>query len=237
MRPDAARDCSDILGQGTPMRDVFVQARFHGQDTSCTDRFGPGRILPRRVGAAAVDSSGVSSRTSGWRKVQMGGRDDYESWAFDGRHHLRRRIGPQCLLQAVQDRTVVARRLASRPDRDQTRHVPGPYGRPPGILWDMDGPYRLDDDAIRRACERYGVVRLRMFGSAASDRFDPAASDIDFLVDFLDDAPRGIAPFLELKAELERITDREVDLVEARAIRNPYFARRVFGEAVDVYAA
>ncbi len=101
----------------------------------------------------------------------------------------------------------------------------------------MDGPYRLDDDAIRRACERYGVARLRMFGSAASHRFDPAASDIDFLVDFRDDAPTGIAPFLELKAELERITDREVDLVEARAVRNPYFTKRMFGEAVDVYAA
>ena len=125
--------------------------------------------------------------------------------------------------------------LPTRPRPDQTWFRP--IREAPGILWDMDGTFRLDDDAIRRACERYGVVRLRMFGSAASDRFDPAASDIDFLVDFLDDAPRGIAPFLELKAELERITDREVDLVEARAIRNPYFARRVFGEAVDVYAA
>ena len=122
-------------------------------------------------------------------------------------------------------------------DVDRTRSASDLCGRPPGILWDMDGPYRLDDDAIRRACERYGVARLRMFGSAASHRFDPATSDIDFLVDFRDDAPTGIAPFLELKAELERITDREVDLVEARAVRNPYFAKRVFSEAVDVYAA
>lgn len=95
----------------------------------------------------------------------------------------------------------------------------------------------LDREAIARACERYGVARLRVFGSAATGRFDPASSDLDFLVDFGADAPRGVAPFLELKEELQRIAGRDVDLVEAGAVRNPYFARRAFAEAVDVYAA
>lgn len=42
----------------------------------------------------------------------------------------------------------------------------------------------LDLDAIARACKRYGVERLRIFGSALTDHFDPEGSDIDFLVDF-----------------------------------------------------
>ena len=42
----------------------------------------------------------------------------------------------------------------------------------------------LDLDAIGRACKRYGVERLRIFGSALTDHFDPEGSDIDFLVDF-----------------------------------------------------
>ncbi len=95
----------------------------------------------------------------------------------------------------------------------------------------------LDRKAIARACEQYGVARLRLFGSALTDRFDPATSDVDFLVDFRADAPKGIAPFFGLKEALERIVGREVDLVEAGAVRNPYFAKQAFARAVDLYAA
>ncbi len=95
----------------------------------------------------------------------------------------------------------------------------------------------LNHEAVARACERYGVARLRVFGSAVTGAFDPAISDLDFLVDFGANAPRGVAPFLGLKSELERIVGRDVDLVEARAVRNPYFARHAFDQAMDVYAA
>ncbi len=98
-------------------------------------------------------------------------------------------------------------------------------------------PTALDRTAIARACEEYRVARLRIFGSAVTDRFDPETSDVDFLVDFLGEAPRGITPFFGLKAALERIVGREIDLVEAGAVRNPYFAKRAFAEAVDLYAA
>lgn len=101
----------------------------------------------------------------------------------------------------------------------------------------MTGGAFLDSEAIARACEKHGVVRLRAFGSVVTERFDPAVSDVDFLVDFGADAPRGIGPFLDLKEDLTRIVGRHVDLVEASAVRNPYFARRAFGEAVEVYAA
>lgn len=101
----------------------------------------------------------------------------------------------------------------------------------------MAGTVVLDREAIARACEMYGVARLRVFGSAIKDRFDPSTTDLDFLVDFLPDAPRGIRPYLSLKEALERISGRDVDLVEAAAVRNPYFARRAFSEAIDVYAA
>jgi len=95
----------------------------------------------------------------------------------------------------------------------------------------------LDHAAIARACRQYFVARLRLFGSAANGSFDPASSDLDFLVDFRPDAPSGVGPYLGLKRELERITGRSVDLVESAAVRNPYFARRAVSEAVDVYAA
>lgn len=72
-------------------------------------------------------------------------------------------------------------------------------------------------------------------------RFDPTTSDVDFLVDFLvdfgSDAASGIAPYLALKTDLEKAVGRDIDLVETRAVRNPYFARRALGETVDIYEA
>lgn len=101
----------------------------------------------------------------------------------------------------------------------------------------MDATALLDIDAITRACERFGVKRLRVFGSALSDRFDPDLSDVDFLVDFLPGNERLFADFFDLQAELERIVGRKVDLVDASAVRNPYFKASAFGHARDVYAA
>ncbi len=38
-------------------------------------------------------------------------------------------------------------------------------------------------------CRRFGVRRLDLFGSAASGRFDPGRSDLDFVVSFADLLP------------------------------------------------
>ena len=93
----------------------------------------------------------------------------------------------------------------------------------------------LDLDAIARACKRNGVERLRIFGSALTVHFDPDGSDIDFLVDF---APGNLFhAYFDLKFELERITGRPVDLVDASAVRNPYFKASAFGSAQELYAA
>jgi predicted nucleotidyltransferase len=95
----------------------------------------------------------------------------------------------------------------------------------------------LDFEAIALACERFGVRRLRIFGSALTDRFDPTASDVDLLVDFLPGRGDYFHDFFDLKTELERIFGRDVDLIDAGAIRNPYFAKSALGSAQDVYAA
>jgi len=41
-------------------------------------------------------------------------------------------------------------------------------------------------EAIALLCERFHVVRLDVFGSAVTDRFDPATSDVDILAEFAD---------------------------------------------------
>lgn len=101
----------------------------------------------------------------------------------------------------------------------------------------MNAVTLLDMQAIRLACEQYGVQRLRVFGSALSDRFDPEHSDIDFLVDFLPGRSDVFDDYFGLREVLAEIVGREVDLIVARAVRNPYFKASAFNSAQDVYAA
>ena len=47
-------------------------------------------------------------------------------------------------------------------------------------------------EAIVGLCTTYGVRKLALFGSAARGDFDPAKSDVDFLLEFADYRP-GVA--------------------------------------------
>ena len=101
----------------------------------------------------------------------------------------------------------------------------------------MDAAPTFDHAAIERACNRFGVARLRVFGSAVTDRFDPDRSDVDFLVDFLVDREDPFGDYFGLREELSVIVGREVDLVVASAVRNPYFKASALASARDLYAA
>lgn len=52
-----------------------------------------------------------------------------------------------------------------------------------------------DDEALARVCQERGVARLRVFGSATGDDFDPERSDLDFLVDFIPERPDILGDF------------------------------------------
>jgi hypothetical protein len=87
-------------------------------------------------------------------------------------------------------------------------------------------------------CRRHHVLRLSLFGSATRDDFDPARSDLDFLVDF-ETLPAGqyAEAFFGLLESMERLFGRPVDLVVASAIRNPYFRQSVDQTKTLLYAA
>ena len=95
---------------------------------------------------------------------------------------------------------------------------------------------RADD--LSRLCREHGVRRLDLFGSAASDQFDPDGSDLDFLVEFIDVSPGTYADaYFGLLEGLEELFGRPVDLVVDTAIRNPYFRRSVEQTRSPLYAA
>jgi len=65
---------------------------------------------------------------------------------------------------------------------------------------------------IVELCERFGVRRLALFGSAAKGTFDPARSDIDLLVDFVDWGPGIARRFMRLIAAIEDFLGQTVDV-------------------------
>lgn len=93
--------------------------------------------------------------------------------------------------------------------------------------------------AIEMLCRRYNVARLEVFGSAVEGDFNPARSDVDFLVEFR--AGQDLGPWLshyfEFKSDLESLLNRTVDLVMPKAMRNPYFIREVNRTRRVLYAA
>ncbi len=93
-------------------------------------------------------------------------------------------------------------------------------------------------DAIGALCERFGVTRLELFGSAATGEFDPARSDVDFLVFFR--PPRGMdagEQYFGLHRALEAALGRSVHLVEAHCVVNPYVRRSIARSRIPFYAA
>jgi len=87
-------------------------------------------------------------------------------------------------------------------------------------------------------CRKYDVARLDVFGSAVRGDFDPAHSDLDFLVDFHNFTIHNAADrFFDLLSDLEKLFGRKIDLVSDTAIRNPYFRKSVDEERVNLYAA
>ena len=101
----------------------------------------------------------------------------------------------------------------------------------------MEAAVVFDTEAIGRACEQHGVVRLRVFGSVLTDRFDPETSDVDFLVIFAPGRTNLFDDYFGLKAELERILGRNVDVIVERALKNPFFKASALESAQDLYAA
>ena len=91
-------------------------------------------------------------------------------------------------------------------------------------------------DELSNLCTVYGVERLELFGSASRSNFDLEESDLDFLVDFADTHPLGAFDrYFGLKEDLEQLFQRSVDLVEIKAIQNPYFRQAVEKDKVVVY--
>ena len=88
----------------------------------------------------------------------------------------------------------------------------------PAIIID----HQREIDAL---CRKYHVRRLELFGSAATGEWDPARSDLDFLVSFKRERPWEDQSALE--QAFEELFPCDIDLIREREFENPYFHRSV----------
>jgi hypothetical protein len=98
---------------------------------------------------------------------------------------------------------------------------------------------QLKEAELASLCRQYAVQRLKLFGSATRDDFDPMRSDLDFLVEF-GAPPEGMrlgTQFFGFLEGLESLFETKVDLLEESAIENSRLRTGALASAVTLYAA
>ena len=77
---------------------------------------------------------------------------------------------------------------------------------------------------ISRLCSTYKVKELYAFGSVLLDKFNKD-SDIDLVVNFEPiDVSLYADNYFDFKFSLQKILNRPIDLLEEKAIKNPFYA-------------
>lgn len=97
-------------------------------------------------------------------------------------------------------------------------------------------PTELSMVGLEDFCQRNGIVRMSLFGSALRDDFT-AASDFDLLVTFNEQVEWGIFDLVRMRYDLADILGRPVDLVERKSIersQNAVRQRAILQSAIDI---
>jgi predicted nucleotidyltransferase len=90
-------------------------------------------------------------------------------------------------------------------------------------------------ERIKALCKEYKVKNFSVFGSVLTDKFSQS-SDIDFIVDFEEKDPIKYTDlYFKLKDKLEKILNRQIDLIEERAIKNSFFRNEINQSKVLIY--
>ena len=80
---------------------------------------------------------------------------------------------------------------------------------------------------IHKLCKFHKVKKLYVFGSVLTDRFSQK-SDIDLIVDFDHmEVAQYADNYFDFKFSLEDILKHPIDLLEEKAIKNPYFREAI----------
>lgn len=90
-------------------------------------------------------------------------------------------------------------------------------------------------EQIRQICSTNGVKTLFAFGSVTRNELK-ADSDIDLVVELEDTDPLSYSDhYFNLKFALQDLLQRPIDLLEQKAIKNPYLKEQIEKTRVLVY--
>lgn len=82
-------------------------------------------------------------------------------------------------------------------------------------------------EKLKKLCDKYNVSKLYVFGSAINGKFRKD-SDIDFLVTFDKIELSEYADnYFDFKFSLEDLFNRKIDLLEEKAIKNPFLKQSI----------
>lgn len=97
------------------------------------------------------------------------------------------------------------------------------------------GLLEIYKDEIQRLCKKNGVKELYSFGSVNTTKFSKD-SDVDLMVDFKTNDPIEYTDnYFDLKFELERLLKRPIDLLESKAIKNPFLKENIDKSKILIY--
>lgn len=101
----------------------------------------------------------------------------------------------------------------------------------------MNNIDQLKTKEIKGLCEKNNVKSLFAFGSITREDFNDG-SDIDLVVDFNENDPFSYTDlYFNLKRKLEKLLNRQIDLLEERAIKNRFFKQELERTKVKIYGA
>ena len=101
----------------------------------------------------------------------------------------------------------------------------------------MDIPHLgTPPERIESFCRKWKVTELALFSSILTDEFRPD-SDFDVLVTFAEDEQWTLWNFEDMREELVKIFERDVDRVTKRSLRNPFRRHNILKSKRVVYAA
>ena len=90
-------------------------------------------------------------------------------------------------------------------------------------------------EQIKEICATTGVKTLYAFGSVTNLKFKDD-SDVDMVVDIAETDPIAYSEFyFTLKEHLEAVLNRHVDLLEQKAIKNPFLKKEIDQTKVLIY--
>ena len=92
-------------------------------------------------------------------------------------------------------------------------------------------------EEIAALCRKYHIRRLDLFGSAATGAFDPASSDLDFVVDLGEYDDKVHLRYLYLIAALQDLLGHDVDMLTSDTIRDPFLLAAIKRDGVNLHDA